>query len=766
MAKNKRMIKKKDKDKNLEHIVNLLEKIINNEFVANSDIFYNDFKKIIERIKDDSFRLAIVGEFSSGKSTFLNALIGKDILKHGAQETTATVTEIYNDHLCDKESSMDVYFSNGTVKKNVPLDEIEAVTATASDSYLVANEIERVVIKSRVLDTGAKVCFVDTPGLNGIADNHREKTIEQIKNAHACIYLMQVRGLGQSDIEFLKYICKYQHNIIFVQNFIDELKKLEGETPEQKIEEQTKIIEEKIVPFCDNFKYKIVGASSRKALISRAKEYKEYNGEILTEELREIIYDESRFEAVINLIDELMVDNEKEKIKIRDAIMVAINLLEQLRQVTFFESEKEKKEWETTTEGINKKNYEKLIEILKENKELYLQKLKNYIEAETSDIRRESKKKIIEEGDIIVKKVKDVLDTINNVDMLEKYIDNSISNYIYEEVSKVEINYRNQMNIKFENLLCSTVLRIKQYTGINNADAALPIFETKENNAEIEMFTEKENEIDQIRVQIAEKKKRAESENRKANLMNAEKISIDNEIAENTLKMSENVQLKNQDIVRLGKMPEKEIKYKPEVYYEDRGGLGLMDLLLGPKRKTRTVSYPDYTKQNRWKKKKADIENQYKEKENAIKAKNRALESKKQYINTELEHIKKTEPSRQNEIIQMERLLNTKLDYLTQQKEKAKQEYLNEIKKSLIKDLEMYIKGVKEILIDNLEMSIIASKNQIIKVVNSLFEVSYKKRIKTLETMVSENDVAKDLELSEQLLKLINRTTKELEEYL
>lgn len=41
---------------------------------------------MLERLKTNTFRLAVVGEFSSGKSTFLNAIIGKDILKHGVQE--------------------------------------------------------------------------------------------------------------------------------------------------------------------------------------------------------------------------------------------------------------------------------------------------------------------------------------------------------------------------------------------------------------------------------------------------------------------------------------------------------------------------------------------------------------------------------------------------------------------------------------------------------------------------------------------------------
>ena len=48
------------------------------------------------RIEVDECRIAVVGEFSSGKSTFVNAIIGKDLLKHATLETTAALTYIHN----------------------------------------------------------------------------------------------------------------------------------------------------------------------------------------------------------------------------------------------------------------------------------------------------------------------------------------------------------------------------------------------------------------------------------------------------------------------------------------------------------------------------------------------------------------------------------------------------------------------------------------------------------------------------------------------
>lgn len=766
--KNKRKIRKKSDNKKLTQVINALEQIRKNEIVAENEVFDNDFKKIIERIKDDSFRLAVVGEFSSGKSTFLNALIGKDILKHGAQETTATVTEIYNDCSNKSATAIDVYFMDGRVKKNIPLNDITEVTATASKSYLVANEIERVVIRSNILENDSKVCFVDTPGLNGIADNHREKTIEQIKNAHACIYLMQVRGLGQSDIEFLKYICKYQHNIIFVQNFIDELKVLEGETPEEKIIEQTRIIEEKIAPLCDELKYEIVGVSSRKALISRSNEFNEYNGEKLSQELREKIYAESRFDDVINIIDKLMENNEKDKIKIKDAIMVAIDLLEQLKNVAFFEKEKGEKEWENSVDGINKKNYKNLIDLLQKNKESYLIKINNYVESEIASIKRECNKNLIDGLNNVKKNMEDILNIMDEIEVFETYVNKCLSDKMYDEISEVERKCRNQMNIRFENVICNAALRIRQYTGISSINPDIPDFEVVDNNINIEKFTDEDNEIDKARTQIEIKKKSLENEHKKRGEINVEKRRIDGEIAGNTVRISNNDRMKTMEVNKLGAMPGKETKYRNEVYQEERGGLGkILDFIVGKKEKIRKVPYSDYTKQNRWKKKKSDIESKYKEIESQIEDQNRRLEARKKEIISELEHIERMEERRQNEIKDMEKSLNEKVAYLAEQKEKAKEEYLSEVKHAILSDIDIYLhQNVEDILIDNYGIIVAENKKEILKIVNSLFEVSYKNRLKMLENIINENDETENIKASEQLIEKINKATKELEEYL
>lgn len=763
----KKGINRKNNPNNLIDVINALEQIRDNDFVKDTELFGKEFERIINRLKDDSFRLAVVGEFSSGKSTFLNALIGKDLLKHGAKETTATITEIHNINTESKEMYLDVYFANHEIRRNVPSDKIAEYTATASTIYSVAKEIDKVVINSRVLESGANVCFVDTPGLNGVVDNHREKTIDQIKNAHACIYLMQVRGLGKSDIDFLNYIAQYQHNIVFVQNFIDELKRLEGETPEQKVEEQKRIIEEKIVSRNKAMHYKIVAVSSRKALIARSESFTTYNGETLTEKLREKLYEESRFNKVFSVINELMENNEKEKIQQKDAVSVALNILEQLKTVVSFENEKDIIEWENSVDGRKSENYSKLRELLLQNKEIYVRKLQNYVEAETSEIRKESKRTFDAGIRNIESSIRDALSEISQIDEFEDYVRNSLTRNLYQNITALEENSARHMNVKFENMVTNAVLRIKQYTGAEVNSVKPEKFETVIIEPNVKSFAREEDEIIELRQQLARKRVADRKADNDIGEKRREITKIDDELERQRKQIVAERSNRTVEINRLGTMPDKEIKYRPETHTEDRGGLGILDALFGPKIRTELVPYSDDSEQQKWKKQKSDIENKYRERESQIKAQSRTLEMRKKQYSEDIKYLEKNEAVRKRDIQSTQSLLEMKIEYLNMQKEKVRQEYLREVKKSLLENVHNYLyETISGMLFENSQNTINENCKRAEDVIMSLFYLSFDNRISLLGKLLGEINSTKDYEKTSLLLNTIHNTTLKLEAFL
>ena len=158
------------------------------------------------RIDQNEFKIAVVGEFSAGKSTFINAIVGKDLLKHATLETTAALTYIHNvKEDDDRNGTCTITFADGTVEDLDRLSDLEKYTTTQSEIDVVT-EVRSVDIYIDFIDVEDELVIVDTPGLNGLADKHRELTIEEIKQAHSCIYLFPKRGVAQTDIDFIKYI--------------------------------------------------------------------------------------------------------------------------------------------------------------------------------------------------------------------------------------------------------------------------------------------------------------------------------------------------------------------------------------------------------------------------------------------------------------------------------------------------------------------------------------------------------------------------------
>ena len=54
-----------------------------------------DIDVLLRRTKDTSFKVLVMGRFSSGKSAFINVLLGEKLLPEGAMPMTALITEIY-----------------------------------------------------------------------------------------------------------------------------------------------------------------------------------------------------------------------------------------------------------------------------------------------------------------------------------------------------------------------------------------------------------------------------------------------------------------------------------------------------------------------------------------------------------------------------------------------------------------------------------------------------------------------------------------------
>ncbi len=190
-----------------------------------------------ETIRSGEFEVVVVGEFSAGKSTFLNAMMREKYLPSYTKETTATIN--YLRHSTESEKPGIVYYADGRVEK---LDSIEG---TIIEKYVSTKNREMDVSQNiRHLDLFLEspflenhVTLIDSPGLNGMKQGLGDITMAQIKRSHAVVFMFSAEQPGKrTDFEFLKKIKDEVKTVFLILNKIDCIKKSENQTVEDTVQ--------------------------------------------------------------------------------------------------------------------------------------------------------------------------------------------------------------------------------------------------------------------------------------------------------------------------------------------------------------------------------------------------------------------------------------------------------------------------------------------------------------------------------------------------
>jgi GTPase Era involved in 16S rRNA processing len=172
----------------------------------------------IPKLESERFHLVVLGEFNHGKSTFVNALLGADILPTGITPTTASINHVVH----AAQPTAKVQLLNGESRPLEPAQLKEWVTVAGGH----ASEVAYVELgyPSDLLQNN--VVLVDTPGVNDLNEQRAEVTYGYVPRADAVVFLLDAgQALKDSEREFLRsrVLESARDRLIFVLGKMDML---------------------------------------------------------------------------------------------------------------------------------------------------------------------------------------------------------------------------------------------------------------------------------------------------------------------------------------------------------------------------------------------------------------------------------------------------------------------------------------------------------------------------------------------------------------
>lgn len=197
------------------------------------------FKKLLRRSKYP-MEIAIVGQFSSGKSTFLNALLSKDVLPTGITPVTSKVNFINY----GEEYKLKVNYNNGANEYH-SLEMISEFT----DQRKAVKDIKYLTLYAP-MEILKDISFVDTPGLNSQSLEDTQTTKKILRDVDGIIWLTLIDNAGkESEAEVLnEYLESFKDKSLCVLNQKDKFTPKEVETTLSYIKKRFSIFFSHVIP--------------------------------------------------------------------------------------------------------------------------------------------------------------------------------------------------------------------------------------------------------------------------------------------------------------------------------------------------------------------------------------------------------------------------------------------------------------------------------------------------------------------------------------
>ena len=160
--------------------------------------------------------VAILGQFKAGKSSFINSLIGKDILPIGVIPVTTVITRL---RYGPKEKAIITYFDGKA--SEIALDNVDEYISELKNQANKKN-VEVVDIELPSLEAYNGLRFVDTPGLGSVFRYNTEMSEDWLpKVGCAIVTISSDRPLSENDLNLIRELMDYTPRVVLLLSKAD-----------------------------------------------------------------------------------------------------------------------------------------------------------------------------------------------------------------------------------------------------------------------------------------------------------------------------------------------------------------------------------------------------------------------------------------------------------------------------------------------------------------------------------------------------------------
>lgn len=358
--------------------------------------------------------VAITGQFSSGKSTFLNALLSRNILPTGITPVTSKVNFInYGD-----EYKLKITYHSGA-QEYAPIDAIADFTDQRKNEM---DDIKYLTLYAP-MDILKDISFVDTPGLNSQSQSDTDTTRRVLRDVGGIIWLTLIDNAGKmSEAEVLdEYMEHFKNKSLCVLNQKDKF-------TQEQINTTTSYVQDKFAKYFAQ----VIPISAKMALDSRS-----HQREILIDDELDIITQEFK--------KELKSNNDVKSLK-------------------FFEEQFSS--FKSKVQDIKQKDNTKNAALLKEsNIDLVIDFINQTIRPQAQEAKEFAIKKDLKNiCDILVKEYETIIGVYDSLSEILKNSENEILiafDTIHKVYSKELFNIYNELESIMEKMAHETFKNIK-----------------------------------------------------------------------------------------------------------------------------------------------------------------------------------------------------------------------------------------------------------------------------------------------------------------